>query len=91
LAEDHERARRLAEGLARIRGITLDPGRVETNIVVFEVHGLTGDEFGARTLAGHGVRFSVLGPSTVRAVTHLDVPADGIERALAAAREALQR
>ncbi len=91
LAEDHERARRLAEGLARIPGITLDPGRVETNIVVFEVHGLTGDEFGARTLAGHGVRFSVLGPSTVRAVTHLDVPADGIERALAAAREALQR
>jgi threonine aldolase len=91
LAEDHERARRLAEGLARIPGITLDPERVETNIVVFEVHGLTGDEFGARTLADHGVRFSVLGPSTVRAVTHLDVPADGIERALAAAREALQR
>jgi threonine aldolase len=89
LAEDHERARRLAEGLASIQGIGLDPKRVETNIVVFEVHGLTGEEFGARTLASHGVRFSVLGPSTVRAVTHLDIPTDGIERALTAARAAL--
>jgi threonine aldolase len=89
LAEDHERARQLAQGLARIPGITLDPGRVETNIVVFEVRGLSGDEFSARTLATHGVRFSVLGPNTVRAVTHLDVPADGIGRALEAARTAL--
>jgi len=91
LAEDHERARRLAEGLASIPGIGLDPKRVETNIVVFELHGLTGEEFGARTLASHGVRFSVLGPSTVRAVTHLDIPTDGIERALESARAALQR
>jgi threonine aldolase len=90
LAEDHERARRLAHGLAGIPGIALDPSRVETNIVVFDVSdtGLTGDEFGSRTLAGHGVRFSVLGPHTVRAVTHLDVPADGIEQALEAARAA---
>jgi threonine aldolase len=91
LAEDHERARRLADGLARVPGITLDPKRVETNIVVFEVSGLSGDEFGARTLASHGVRFSVLGPSTVRAVTHLDIPPDGIDRAIQAARAALRR
>jgi threonine aldolase len=91
LAEDHDRARRLAEELASIPGIGLDPRRVETNIVVFEVRGLTGDEFGARTLASHGVRFSVLGPSTVRAVTHLDIPPGGIERAVEAARAAFQR
>ncbi len=91
LAEDHERARRLADGLAEIPGITLDPKRVETNIVVFEVSGLSGDEFGIRTLASHGVRFSVLGPSTVRAVTHLDVPSDGIDRAIQSARAALRR
>jgi threonine aldolase len=90
LAEDHARARRLAEGLASIPGIGLDPKRVETNIVVFEVRGLTGDEFGARTLASHGVRFSILGPSTVRAVTHLDIPPNGIERALESVRAALQ-
>ena len=92
LAEDHERARRLALGLAAVPGIELDPAQVETNIVVFDVSrtGLSGDAFGARTLASHGVRFSVLGPSRVRAVTHLDVPADGIERALQAARAAIR-
>jgi threonine aldolase len=91
LAEDHERARRLAQGLAALPGVALDPGRVETNIVVFDVRGtgLSGEVFGARTLASHGVRFSVLGPSTVRAVTHLDIPPDGVERALQAARSAI--
>jgi threonine aldolase len=89
LALDHERARSLALGLAEVPGIALDPGRVETNIVIFDVAGtgLTGDEFADRALA-QGVRFSVLGPTTVRAVTHLDVPPDGVERALKAARSA---
>ncbi len=90
LAEDHGRARELALGLAEIRGVTLNLARVETNIVIFDVAGtgVSGEEFAARTLA-HGVRFSVLGPNTVRAVTHLDVPVDGIARAVAAARAAI--
>jgi threonine aldolase len=92
LAEDHERARVLAAGLAELPGIALDAARVETNIVIFDIRGtgLTGDQFAARTLASHGVRFSVIGPATVRAVTHLDLPADGIERALEAARAAVE-
>jgi threonine aldolase len=91
LAEDHERARRLAQGLASLPGVRLDPELVQTNIVVFDVSGtgLTGEEFGARTLASHSVRFSVLGPTSVRAVTHLDIPPDGIERALEAAKSAV--
>jgi threonine aldolase len=91
LAEDHDRARRLAAGLAQVPGVAVDPDAVETNIVIFDVRdtGLTGDAFAARTLATHGVRFSVIGPTTVRAVTHLDVPAGGIERALEAARVAV--
>ena len=91
LAEDHERARQLARGLANLRGIRIEPERVQTNIVVFDVQaiGLSGEEFGARTLASHGVRFSVLGPTTVRAVTHLDIPPNGIELALQAARSAI--
>jgi threonine aldolase len=90
LAEDHERARRLAAGLNELPGIAVDAERVETNIVIFDVRGtgLSGDEFAGRTLASHGVRFSVIGPTTVRAVTHLDVPPGGIERALEAARAA---
>ena len=92
LAEDHERARALARGLAELPGIALDADRVETNIVIFDVRGtgLTGEEFGRRTLERFGVRFSVLGPTLVRAVTHLDVPADGVEQALSAARGALR-
>jgi threonine aldolase len=91
LAEDHANARRLALGLAEISGLTLMPDRVKTNIVIFDVtgSGLSGDAFASRTLSNHGVRFSVLGPTTVRAVTHLDIPPDGIERALVAARAAV--
>jgi threonine aldolase len=93
LAQDHDRARRLALELARISAIQLDPATVETNIVIFDITrtGLTGDEFSARTTSSHGVRFSVLGPHTVRAVTHLDIPEDGIDLAIAAARAAVGR
>ncbi len=90
LAEDHERARRLAAGLAELPGIAVDADRVDTNIVIFDVRGtgLSGEAFAGRTMASHAVRFSVIGPTTVRAVTHLDVPSGGIERALDAARAA---
>ena len=91
LAEDHERARRLARGLADLPGVAVDAERVETNIVIFDVRGtgLTAEEFGRRT-ERFGVRFTVLGPTLARAVFHLDVPTDGVERALSAARAALR-
>jgi threonine aldolase len=91
LSDDHERARRLARGLAELPGIALDADRVETNIVIFEVTaaGVTAETFAERALARGGVRFTVIGPTTVRAVTHLDLPPDAVERALAAAHAAL--
>jgi threonine aldolase len=91
LADDHERARRLARGLADLPGIAVDADRVETNIVIFDVSaaGVTGEAFAERAQARGGVRFSVIGPTTVRAVTHLDLPPDAVERAIAAARTAL--
>jgi threonine aldolase len=93
LAQDHEHALVLATELARIPGITLDPGRVETNIVIFDVGetGFTGEELNARTVASHGVRFSVLGDSSVRAVTHLDISREGISQAVQAVRAAVAR
>src|SRR6267143_1100901 len=85
LADDHANARRLADGLARLPGVRLDPASVETNIVFFETTA-NAAEAGEHLLA-HGVRMGALGPHTIRAVTHLDVDAAGIERALAVARE----
>ena len=86
LADDHANARRLAEGLAELPGIKLDPAEVETNLVFFDVTGRidapTAVERAARPGRPHGRH----GPRTVRAVTHLDVDAAGIDRALEAAR-----
>jgi threonine aldolase len=79
LADDHENAARLAAGL-RERGYDVWP--VETNIVFFEVPGDANEWCAA--LEAQGVRMGATGASTVRAVTHLDVDADGISRALEA-------
>ncbi len=83
LADDHLNARRLADGLAELPGVTLDPDSVETNIVVFDVEDAAG--FCAR-LAAEGVVMGAFGARTVRAVTHLDVSANDIDAALAGAR-----
>jgi threonine aldolase len=86
LAGDHANARRLADGLAEIEGIRIDPARVETNIVVFGVRDAY--EMCGR-LWEQGVQVAPLGPERLRAVTHLDVDGAGIDRALAAFRQVL--
>jgi threonine aldolase len=86
LAEDHANARRLAAGLAELPGVVLDPASVETNIVIFELRGALGAEAAVAALLAQGVRMGAMGPRTVRAVTHLDVGAEQIERVLKAAR-----
>jgi threonine aldolase len=79
LAEDHENARLLAEGLAQIDGVTIDPSTVESNIVVFSVSDAveTGE-----ALRSAGVQVTRLDATRIRAVTHLDVDRAGIEQAL---------
>lgn len=79
LADDHARARRLADGLAEIPGVVLDPGKVETNIVLFEIAGAT--EFCERA-AAQGVLVGPMGPSRVRAVLHLDIGDADVDRAI---------
>jgi threonine aldolase len=93
LADDHELARRLARALAELPGVAVDAERVETNIVIFDIAAarIAADDFAGRALARGGVRFTVIGPTTLRAVTHLDLPPDTVERAVAAARAALAR
>ena len=87
LADDHANARRLAEGLAGLPGVRLDPATVETNIVFFETTGTGTAAAAVDRMLARGVRMGALGSHTIRAVTHLDVDAAGIERALVAARE----
>ena len=91
LAEDHAHARRLAEGLARIPGIAIDPAEVETNLVYFDITaaGLSAAAFAAALLA-KGVRVTEMGATRIRAVTHLDVDAPMIERAIGAVSELMR-
>jgi len=86
LAEDHRNARRLAEGLAEIGRVKIDLSRVQSNLVFFAVEGLTGPEARAQ-MEERGVRMSG-SQGALRAVTHLDVSAADVERAIGAAREA---
>jgi threonine aldolase len=86
LAEDHANARGLADGLAALPGVELDPATVETNIVVFSVPDAQAFAAG---LERAGVIVGPLDARTVRAVTHLDVSAEDIATAVSAAGEAL--
>jgi threonine aldolase len=80
LAVDHENARVLAEGLAGLAGVRLDPARVETNIVIFEVD----DARGLVERLADRVELQAVAARRVRAVTHLDVGRAEVERALEA-------
>jgi threonine aldolase len=88
LAEDHDNARKLGQGLKEISGIHVEP--VETNIVFFDLSGLglTADRFNELIMA-HGVRVSTMGNTRARAVTHLDVSTAQIEEALAVIRKVI--
>ena len=83
LAEDHEKARRLAEGLAVLPTFDIDPGRVETNIVMFDV---TGGEAApvVEALRADGILVGAFGPRTIRATTHRDVSMEDVGQALGA-------
>jgi threonine aldolase len=83
LAEDHARARRLAEGLAAMRGCALDPRKVETNIVFVERAARDALAL-EKELAAQGVLAIALAADRLRFVTHRDVGDDDVERALAA-------
>ena len=87
LAEDHAHARRLAEGLAALPGVKLDPAEVDTNIVFFDLTGSLDAPTAVERLLAKGIRMGAMGARTIRAVTHLDVDAPGIDRALEAARQ----
>jgi threonine aldolase len=92
LAEDHANARRLAEGIRRIDELQLDPDRVDTNMVFFRVDPTSGTarEFCQR-LRERGLLMLPTAPTKIRAVTHLDVDGDDVDRAIAIIKDAVRR
>ena len=79
LADDHDNARVLAEGLSKVPGLRIDPRTVQTNIVVVNVD--DGVAF-QRKLRDAGVLTTAFGPAKVRMVTHYGIERADVEDAL---------
>ena len=91
LAEDHLRAKRLAEGLQKFTGLQPDPEKPFTNMVFLNLvnpASLTAREIGNR-LAERGIKVGVVGSQRFRLVTHYGIGDEDIERAIAAFGEVL--
>jgi threonine aldolase len=81
LHEDHANARMLAEGLAESPKLTIDPGHVETNILIFKVAGRDAAAKFAAELGKRGVLAGTVGRDGMRFVTHRDVSRAACEEA----------
>ena len=91
LADDHANAKQLAEGLADIPGIELDPGRVKTNIVFFDLQlGAPTAAQLAQRLAAEGVLIGAIGERRMRAVTHYGIESADMDAAIGAVKRALK-
>jgi threonine aldolase len=92
LHEDHENAQRLAQGIAAIPGLQIDPASVKSNIVIFDCtgSGMTAVEL-CDALHGKGVWAQDTAPYAVRMVTHWNVDRAGIEKALVELRGVVEK
>ncbi len=91
LAEDHANARRLAEGIARIPGLSIDLAGVKTNIIYFDLVSdqPTNDEFVIR-LGQKGIKLLPTGSSRFRMVTHHGISTEDIDATLVALTEVME-
>lgn len=92
LKEDHTNARRLADGIDQIEGLSIDLAAVQTNILYFD---LVSDKVDVQTfltrLGEKGVRLlHIGGPRCFRVVTHYGIEAEDIDVTLAAMREVME-
>ena len=89
LADDHDRASKLAEGIQGLGGLSVV--KPETNIVFIDLvdPGITVEAF-LEGIGQQGVLMIPFGPTRVRAVTHLEVDDDGITRAIQAVTQTIE-
>jgi threonine aldolase len=90
LAQDHENAGRLAKGIARTSGLSIELNKVQTNIVYFNT---ADNRFTAETLvrqlSDRGIKILQVGPGRLRAVTHYGISTEDINLALAVLNEVM--
>jgi threonine aldolase len=92
LKEDHQNAKRLAQGLKEIKGISIEPEEVETNILIFDVAGTGMTPLQVRdAIKKEGVLIHAVGKTQIRLVTHLDVSSEDIEVALKAFKKVFKK
>ena len=91
LSDDHANAHRLAQGLAAMPGVSLDPDQIHTNIVYFEVDrpDMTIPDL-VKRLDENGARMLPVGTERIRAVTHYHISAEDIEYVLGVAGNILK-
>jgi threonine aldolase len=92
LKEDHRNAKWLALGLKELKGVSIDPEQVETNIIIFNIAntGMTAPQM-AEAMKRNGVLIHPIGKTQIRLVTHLDVSSEDIKKALKAFEKVLSR
>jgi threonine aldolase len=92
LAEDHINAKKLAEGIGQINGLSIEPDKVKTNIIYFDLTdtSLTDEQF-IKGLDKKGVRLLGLGPAHFRMVTHYGINSEGIDSTLTALAEVMKK
>lgn len=88
LKEDHEHAKILANVLSKLPGVAINPLHVETNIVVFDISPSELDlQQVVEALKAKGVLVIPFGKNRLRAVPHLDISREEIDKAISAFRE----
>jgi threonine aldolase len=88
LADDHRNAKFLAEGCARVDGLSVDLARVQSNMVVLDVSGVSADEMVfCSKLKEKGVLAGSVGKGRIRLVTHWGIERSDVERALDAIKD----
>jgi threonine aldolase len=88
LADDHRNARFLAEDCAKVDGLMVDLGRVQSNMVVLDISGLkVEDGLFCAKLKERGVLVGAIGHGKIRLVTHRGIERDHVEFALNAIRD----